>query len=228
MKGHSSNSRYRLKTKSVHGIRTGEHNNPHVMKAAARADGGICEGMAAPRNLGRMGRMRKREDGGAVPEADRKRKEADAAAGSAAGSGLAAAGSALGTAMARSMPGAMGRVFRGLGHTSTGANAYMAGRGAERYQSLMKEADDIERDGRKCGGKVGKMHGGITPPKKEPPPPPPDPEGPAGALIGAGGALMGRGITRQKKADGGGVAEVGSRELKQHALEHRAMAKKGD
>lgn len=58
MKGYSGNSRYRLKTKVVHGVRTGEHNNPHVMKAARRAHGGMCEGESATRNLGRSGRLK--------------------------------------------------------------------------------------------------------------------------------------------------------------------------
>lgn len=55
----------KMKTKRVHGVRTGEHNNPHVMKAARRANGGPCDGEAAPKNLGRMGRLRK-ADGGPV------------------------------------------------------------------------------------------------------------------------------------------------------------------
>lgn len=54
-----------MKTKRVHGVRTGQHNNPHVMKAARRANGGPCDGEAAPKNLGRMGRMKK-ADGGPV------------------------------------------------------------------------------------------------------------------------------------------------------------------
>ena len=70
MKGHSSNSRFRLKTKSVHGVRTGEHNNPHVMKAARRADGGMCDGKPASRNLARGGRLKAkrvgRQDGGGL------------------------------------------------------------------------------------------------------------------------------------------------------------------
>ncbi len=56
-----------MQHRSIHGVKTGEHNNPHVLRAANRASGGRCVdmvdgGMAKPR-LDRPGRKM----GGKVP-----------------------------------------------------------------------------------------------------------------------------------------------------------------
>lgn len=48
-----------MKHRSIHGVKTGGHDNPHVMKAAHRASGGRCgdvEGGAAKMRLDRPGR----------------------------------------------------------------------------------------------------------------------------------------------------------------------------
>ena len=184
MKGHASNTRYRLKTKTVHGVRTGEHNNPHVMKAAARADGGMCEGMAAPPNLGKMGRMRKgKEDGGSVSDRDSVLREADKAGERAGADAMSTAGIAGLTAAMRKMPGIPGRIMRGIGLGGTALGGGATGQDIERERALERKARGMPLREEKDGGPVGRK-------------------------------------------DGGSVSEVGAKELKQHALEHKAMAEK--
>ena len=229
MKGHSSNSRYRLKTKTVHGVRTGEHNNPHVMKAAARADGGMCDGKPMPKNLGKMGRMKRREDGGRVSgldsDGEREREGAQERVKAAERKGgmgvLGTLGSALGTTAARKIPGPAGHIIRGIGLGGIGLGGMDVGAAELERQQAEKELRRLNREGRKDGGKVGRMHGGIV--KEEEPPV--DTTG-----AGAAGPIMGRGLKRGAKAGGGEVSDtkVGSKELTQHALEHKALAKKGD
>ena len=58
-----------LKTKTVHGVKTGNHSNPNVLKAA-RASGGSCmvEGGSARPSMSRPKMMR--ADGGKVDMPD--------------------------------------------------------------------------------------------------------------------------------------------------------------
>lgn len=154
--------RTRMKSKTVHGVRTGQHNNPHVMKAAARADGGVCDGETKMGHLGRMGRIRpKKENGGAVGGLD-----------------LAAGGRGL-------------QALAGLGMPSGGPAPAAAAPGSP--QDDISGAQRLGQ-GLMAASRMGmRNNGGIVAPDEEPKP--------SDSVVGGGGRLMGRGMTR--RADGG-------------------------
>lgn len=219
----------RMKTKTVHGVRTGEHNNPHVMASAKRADGGVCDGDSAPRNLGRIGRTR-RPDGGSVPQDDAE----------------------LRTMRDRLEPMPLPPPPPPLG----GA---ISDRDASLLRPLLPDLGTIgpmrgpgpDRMRRACGGAVQKADGGPLTTKERNALPKksfalPGRRYPINDANHARNALSRvaqngtpeeksavRGAVKrkfpgigQKKASGGEVSDttVGSKELKQHALEHKALA----
>lgn len=64
-----------LKSKTVHGVKTGNHSNPNVLKAA-RASGGACmsaEGGSARPSMSKP-RMMRADGGGIMPRFNPKKK----------------------------------------------------------------------------------------------------------------------------------------------------------
>jgi hypothetical protein len=208
--------RYTLKTKTIHGVRTGRHDNPHVVKAAGmkqRRDGGMCDGDSAPRNLGRMGRMKPRADGGcagggAISDQDMKMMGAAPGRGKTPGTASAeitgtspGRGRAEGTdssmlgAVREAMGERPGRADGGISWSGLGqglSNLSTLGLPQQNQQQQLKNAEDS----------------------------------PATALGKSLSAISGLGAGRRH---GGKVdaSSVGKSEIAQHRKEHAAMAEEG-
>ena len=212
MKGHFSNTRgnpyrARTKTKTVHGIRTGHHDNPNVMRSV-REYGGTCDGESKRGHLGKMGRLRKRDDGGRVMDSDaeRARESARERMGDAERKGVQAGAltmtNAAATAAARKIRGPVGHILRGIGLAGTGLGGMDLGKAEMDRQGAERDLRRIE--GRADGGS-------IKPP------------------VGSGGSMAGAAARRAaaaaaERADGG---SVGEKALALHALEHKKLAEQG-
>jgi hypothetical protein len=159
--------RYTLKTKSIHGVRTGRHDNPHVVKAAGmkqRRDGGMCDGDSAPRNLGRMGRMKPRADGGCAGGgaiSDQDMKIMGAAPGRGKTPGTASAeitGTSPGRGRAEGTDSSMlGAVREAMGERlgrAAGGKVGAASVGKSEIAQHRKEHAAMAEEGRKNGGRL--------------------------------------------------------------------------
>lgn len=144
-----------LKSKTVHGLKTGNHSNPNVLRAA-RASGGSCmvEGASAPTRMTKAPRMM-RADGGGVQISKKSKDEADTHRtmrnvdlGQAALSGAAAL-----------LPGG-GKLLRTF-------NAGMAGMGAYNAAERAKSLRDVEA-GKAVDGKEDRKNGGRIMPRFNP------------------------------------------------------------
>ncbi len=154
----------KIRPKTIHGITTGQHNNPNVLRAA-RASGGSCEvkqvdGKRPPMRLDRPGRW---EGGDVVSDADQKsylRSKADKLRGESASDAKSAALNAGITAFNVTAP----KFTRGMARTKNAiANAAAVGTGGIALgalkDSVTKQMDastaDKEADKfKKSGGKV--------------------------------------------------------------------------
>lgn len=147
-----------LKTKTVHGIRTGNHSNPNVLRAA-RANGGACgkaDGGSARPSFSKPMRM-KRADGGSTISEDSK-KEIKRLRDEAASDRSAAAFNVGAGALAASVPRSKVGKSIGLLNGALGARSMING------YSKDKDADRMERGmatpGREDGDEIKRAFGG--------------------------------------------------------------------
>jgi hypothetical protein len=171
MKAYNKRGCYRfggtLKTKTIHGVRTGNHSNPHVVKAAKRACGGTVEGESARPRLDRP--MRKRAEGGSVLSEDSRRRARDERVGALTDAGDAAAEVAkdgittFGGTVLRGL--SRGRLGRGAGRALQGLGVVSApidtAIGANKVHGRLDTARSIER-GEPEPGQEDRKHGGAV------------------------------------------------------------------
>ncbi len=157
-----------LKTKTVHGLKTGNHSNPNVLRAA-RASGGSCmvEGASARPSMSKPKMMR--ADGGGVQiseDSKAKAKELRDSAKEMPTAGLVGTGVGMGTYLAhrdKYLPkktqviGKLG----GAALTALGVPALATDMAKSRRQ--LNEADSIERGEAIPGKEDRKNGGGIMP-----------------------------------------------------------------
>jgi hypothetical protein len=150
MKGYNKRGCYRyggtLKTKTVAGLKTGNHDNPNVLRAMRGHDGGSADGQAGRGSLARA--TRKRADGGTVADKELSPSEEATLRGA---KQAAVGGGALGLAGAilSRRPGRIGTSI-GVGLGGGGANMVR-----ESLESV-REGDRLKRENRKDGGSVNK------------------------------------------------------------------------
>lgn len=145
-----------LKTKTVHGVRTGNHSNPNVLRAA-RANGGMCgqaDGGSARPSFAKPMRMKRAEGGPTISEDSKKeaaklRDEERSNRGSAIMHGGIAA-----------LAGSMSKGSK-VGKLLTGANVLSAADSAYRMEKNKAEADRIEK-GAAEPGKEDRARGGSV------------------------------------------------------------------
>lgn len=163
-----------LKSKTVHGLKTGNHSNPNVMKAA-RASGGSCmvEGGSARPSMGKASRMM-RADGGGVQISEDSKGEAKRLRDSAnermsAKKTMDDVASGAKTMIAGGLIHGLsrGKVGRAIGSTGmvAGPAAAAATMGSDMIKAgaERKEADRIERGMAEPGKEDRKNGGGIMP-----------------------------------------------------------------
>lgn len=163
----------KIRPKTIHGLRTGQHNNPHVLRAA-RANGGRCDAthvdgdkpsMRMDRPMRASGGRVKKEDGGSTISEDSKRevsKQRSEASKQNLMYGLSGA-AALGSGAL-----AAATKFNRAGNAAiSGFNAMMAKDSRDKREAASSEADRIEKglvtpgqEDRKSGGRVKKRANG--------------------------------------------------------------------
>lgn len=148
-----------LKTKTVHGVRTGNHSNPNVLRAA-RANGGMCgqaDGGSARPSFAKPMRM-KRADGGPTISEDSKKEAAKLR-----DEERSNRGSAIMHGGIAALAGSMSKGSK-VGKLLTGANVLSAADSAYRMEKNKAEADRIEKGiatpGREDGDEVKRAFGG--------------------------------------------------------------------
>lgn len=151
----------KIRPKTIHGLRTGQHNNPNVLRAARACGGSVTH---------KDGERAKRADGGRTTisqdskdAVSKLRKDEREANSSALGSTAMGIMSGIGRAGLRHAP----RPLKWLANTSIGANALGAIGGINAGERAKTEADRIEKglvkpgeEDRKDGGRVGRKNGG--------------------------------------------------------------------
>jgi len=161
-----------LKTKTVHGLKTGNHSNPNVLRAA-RASGGSCmvEGGSSRPPMSKPRMMR--ADGGGVQISERskediKRLESENAPRAARTAGALAAGTTLGVMAAKGLAKLGGGKARLADKATFGGLGMVGGANADRETSdklvsTDKEIDRLKRGMAEPGKEDRKNGGGIFP-----------------------------------------------------------------
>lgn len=159
-----------LKTKTVHGVRTGNHSNPNVLRAA-RANGGMCgqaDGGSARPSFAKPMRM-KRADGGPTISEDSKKEIARIkgdvdAAGLEAGK-RAAVGAGVGYLAAKGLGKAFGAPARLSDKAAFGTLGALSGMASGDSEDVFKKGvPEMERlrKGRAEPGKEDRARGGSV------------------------------------------------------------------
>lgn len=150
-----------LKTKSVHGVQSGNHSNPHVLKQ--RQDGGRVEGDAPRARLDRPmrkcgGSVKSRADGGMTISEDSKAYAAKQR--SKAGLDRFTRNVNIGGAALLGTLGSVGNKFQRKGNWPlAGVNAASAMAFHKSAKDADAEADRVER-GQATPGEEDRKHGG--------------------------------------------------------------------
>lgn len=159
-----------LKTKTVHGVRTGAHSNPNVLRSA-RAYGGSCgeaDGGSARPSFAKASRM-KRADGGPTISEDSKKEIArikgDVDAASVEAGKRGAVGAGLGYLAAKGLGKAFGVPARLPDKAAFGTIGALSGMGSDDSGDVIKNGvSEMERlrKGRAEPGKEDRKRGGSV------------------------------------------------------------------